>query len=105
MGTEFYLVAYEWIFKDIEARGQKHVYTVQWEIFAVCLQSPQQKFSWVLIFAFQCQETTPTNSFACENTGAWEFIPVLIFALTTLPSKNAKFCTHENFPLYGTQIY
>ncbi len=30
------------------------------------LQSPQQKCSWVLVFAFQCQETTPTNSFACE---------------------------------------
>ncbi len=32
------------------------------------------------------------------NTGAWEFIPVLIFALTTLPSKNAKFCIPRKFP-------
>ena len=36
------------------------------QIFAIWLQSPQQKCLWVLIFAFQCQETTPTNSFACE---------------------------------------
>ncbi len=24
--------------------------------------------------------TTPTNTFACEILGVWEFIPVLIFA-------------------------
>ncbi len=35
-------------------------------IFAIWLQSPKQKCSWVLIFMFQCQETTPTNSFAYE---------------------------------------
>ncbi len=36
------------------------------QIFAIWLQSPKQKCLWVLIFAVQCQETTPTNSFACE---------------------------------------
>ncbi len=51
------------------------------QIFGIWLQSPQHKFSWVLIFVFQCQ-----------------FIPVLIFALTTLPSKNAKFCNSRKFP-------
>ncbi len=34
------------------------------------------------------------------NTSAWEFIPVLNFALTALPSKNATFCTSQKFPVY-----
>ncbi len=61
----------------------------------------EEKFSWVLIFAVQCQETTPTNSFACEITSAWEFIPVLIFVLLLFcPRKTRKFAPHENYPLY-----
>ena len=68
-------------------------------------QSPQQKCSWVLIFVFQHQETTPTNSFACEISVHGSFIQVLIFALTALPSKNA-ICTspHEHFPLFSITI-
>ena len=67
------------------------------QIFTIWLQSPQQKCSWVLIFAFQCRETTPTNSFACEiPVSAWG--SVLIITVTALPSKNVKFCTPRKFP-------
>ncbi len=34
------------------------------------------------------------------NTGAWEFLPVLIFALTALPLKNAKICTTRKISRY-----
>ena len=51
------------------------------------------------LFAFQCQETTPTNSFACENTDAWKFIPVLIFVLLLCPQKTRNIAPQEIFPL------
>ncbi len=74
-------------------------------IFAIWLQSPQQKCSWVLIFAFQCQETTPTNNLHVK-------IPVrgslsrLLFScycmhacMHALSSKNTKkCCTPRKFP-------
>ncbi len=57
------------------------LYTVQREIFAganvsylASEPSAEIFMGSNLIFAVQCQETTPTNSFACEITSAWEFL-------------------------------
>ncbi len=49
-------------------------------------------FRWL---KYQCKETTPTNRFACEILHGY----FLIWALTALPSKNAKLCT--DFLLYS----
>ena len=49
-------------------------------------------------FRVNANKPHPPIGFAPAYTGAWEFIPVLIFALTTLPSKNAKICTPRKFP-------
>ena len=77
------------------------------ENFAHWLQSTQQIFSWVLIFALQCQETTPTNSFACKIPVHGKFISVLRFALAALPSKNPKIScyTVAGFVLYLLSVF
>ncbi len=46
------------------------------------------------MFAFQCQETTPTTK--SLNTGAWEFIPVLLKCPALEKSDN--FAPPEKFP-------
>ncbi len=51
-----------------------------------------RNFRWVLIFAFQCQETTLSNSLACE---IW-----LVEVYSSSASKNVP---HQNFPLYGSR--
>ena len=57
---------------------------------------------WVLIiiFAFLCQETTPTNNFVCEIPlrGSLIIACSYNFRIFCLPSKNAKFCTSRKFP-------
>ncbi len=56
--------------------------------------------SWVRIFAVQCQETTPINSFACEILVHGS---LSLFMLTALPSKNAHH--GRTFPtIYGTGL-
>ena len=62
--------------------------------FRGMLESPQKIFA-VVIFAFQCQETTPTTSFAWVRGSFSQF---LIFALTALPSKNAKMSRYNFLP-------
>ncbi len=56
----------------------------QVHIFAIWLQSPQQKCSWVIIFAVRCLETTPTNS--------------------VCPRKMRNFAPHEHFSLYSIRL-
>ena len=69
----------------------------QVQIFAIWLHSPQQKFSCVLIFPFQCQETAPTNSFDAKYR-CMELFPSFNFRVNCQPSKNVKFYTSRKFP-------
>ena len=62
------------------------------------------KFSLVLIFAFQCQETIPTRSFACEIPVRGVY-PNFNFKKSALPLKNANFAPHENFWYYYLCLY
>ncbi len=55
--------------------------------FAIWLEIPQKKCSWIRF-------SMPGNQKLCMwNTGAWDFITVLIFLLTA-----TKFCTSQKFP-------
>ncbi len=56
------------------------------QTYCIALEPSEETYAVVIYSRFQCQETTPTTSFASE-------IPVrvsLVFALTALPSKDAN---------------
>ena len=63
--------------------------------FSMAREPSEETFA-VVIFAFQCQESTPTNKICMWNTGVWELGPVLIFALSALPSKKISRYTVYN---------
>ena len=87
------------------------IYCIE-ENFRRCYLAPEPSAEILLIFAFKYQESTSTNSFACEITSTWEFsfsrIPSFacthFYSLKFKVSYTIGFLVKKCFYLYAVEL-